>query len=176
LERNILLFISGDGGAAMLMIDDIRGYKLFKGLAEDELSEIANLSLRRTYNANSIIFDPDNPSEEIFILESGNDSIQIEIPLGIHDEKIVIHTLSKGEAFGWAALGSQHARTAVARCIEPVSVIAINGKSLLQLFEKNNHTGYVVMKNLADVINTRLSYTTVAFRHELRRLKKVALV
>ncbi len=160
----------------MLTAEEIQGYKLFKGLAEKELSEIANISRRRTYEKNSIIFDPDTPSPDIFIVESGNDAIQIEIPLGLHDEKIVIHTLSKGEAFGWGAIGSQHVRTAIARCLEPVSVIAINWKNLMQLIEKNNHTGFIIMKNLADIINMRLSYTTVAFRHELRRLKKVALV
>lgn len=160
----------------MVKAGEIRGYKLFAGLDENELNEIAKLSRRRTYEANEIIFAPESPSEEMFLMETGNDAIQIETSLGIHGEKIVIHTLNKGEAFGWAALGPQHARTASARCLEHVSVIAINGKSLMQYLEKNNHAGYVVMKNLADIINIRLSYTTIAFRHELRRLKKVALV
>jgi CRP/FNR family transcriptional regulator, cyclic AMP receptor protein len=157
----------------MLTAQDIKGYKLFIGLAEKELVEIAGLCRRQTYESNSVIFDPDTSSEEIFLLEGGNDAIQIEIPLGVHDEKIVIHTLSKGETFGWAALGSHHAKTATARCLDQASVIAINGKLLMQLLEKNNHLGYIVMKNLADIINTRLSYTTVAFRREVRRLRKV---
>jgi CRP-like cAMP-binding protein len=158
----------------MLTAQDIQGYKLFTGLAENELVVIAGLCRRQTYENNSVIFAPDTSSEEIFLLEGGNDAIQIEIQLGVHDEKIVIHTLSKGETFGWAALGSQHAKTATARCLDQASVIAINGKALMQLLEKNNQMGYIVMKNLADIINTRLSYTTVAFRREVRRLRKVA--
>jgi CRP/FNR family transcriptional regulator, cyclic AMP receptor protein len=160
----------------VIAAEEIRAYKLFTGLDEAELAEIAGLCQRRNYENSDILFAPENPSEDIFLLESGNDAVQIELPIGTQGEKIVIHTLNKGEAFGWAALGSQHARTAVARCLGPVSVLAINGKNLTQLLEKNNHAGYVVMKNLADAINTRLSYTTIAFRHEMRRLKKTALV
>jgi CRP/FNR family cyclic AMP-dependent transcriptional regulator len=161
---------------AMLKTKEIQGYKLFNGLAETELSEIAVFCNRLNYDTNSVIFDPDTPSENIFFLEGGNDAIQIEIPLGIHGDKIVIHTLSKGETFGWAALGSQHVKTATARCLVPVTVIAINGKRLMEFLARDNHAGYIVMKNLADIISTRLSYTTVAFRHEIRRLRKTVLV
>ena len=160
----------------MLTAKDIQSYKLFRGLAENELAEIAALAVRRTYEVNSIIFAPDTLSEELFLVEGGNDAIQIEIPLGVPKETIVIHTLSKGEAFGWASLGTQHVKTAIAKCVEQVNVIAINGKSLGKWLEDNPQAGYRVMKNLADIINTRLSYTTVAFRHELRRLKKAVLV
>jgi len=89
---------------------------------------------------------------------------------------MVIHTLCKGETFGWAALASRHIKTATARCIEPTTVIAIYGKNLTDLLEKNNHVGYVVMRNLADIINTRLAYTSVVFRHEILRLKKTIKV
>ena len=155
----------------MITTQDIKGFKLFAGLDETELKEIANLCLRKTYECNSVIFDPEKPSEELFVVEGGNDAIQIEIPLGINLGKIVIHTLSKGETFGWATIESQHVKTATARCLETVNLIAINGKALLQLFEKNPHMGYIVMKNLCDTISMRLAYTTVAFRHEIRKIK-----
>jgi len=39
------------------------------------------------------------------------------------------------------------------------------------MLEKNNHAGYIVMKNLSEIIALRLAYTTVAFRHEIRKNK-----
>jgi CRP/FNR family transcriptional regulator, cyclic AMP receptor protein len=158
----------------MIVTKDIKDFKLFAGLDEKELSEIAPLCLRKTYEVNSVIFDPENPSEELFIVEGGNDAIQIEIPLGTQKGKIVIHTLSKGETFGWAAIETQHVKTAAARCLDTVNVIAINGKTLLQLLDKNTHMGYILMKNLCDIINMRLAYTTVAFRHEIRKIRAKA--
>jgi len=152
----------------MVTPQEIKGYKLFSGLAENELIGIAGLCRRITFEGNTIIFDLDHPTEDIFIVESENEAIQIEIPISAHEDKIVIHTLSKGETFGWASLWTQNIRTAVARCLGPVTAIAINGKSLTRLLDDNCATGYVVMKNLVNIINTRLSYTTVAFRHEIR--------
>jgi CRP-like cAMP-binding protein len=155
----------------MVTPQEIREFKLFSGLTENELPGIANLCRRHSFVSNMVIFDPDHPSEDLFIVESGNEAIQIEIPISNHEDKIVIHTLSKGETFGWAALGTQNVKTATARCLGPVNVIAINGKSLTQFLEKNPRTGYIVMKNLVDTINARLAYTTVAFRHEIRIIR-----
>jgi signal-transduction protein with cAMP-binding, CBS, and nucleotidyltransferase domain len=157
----------------MITIQDIKGYKLFSGLDENELKEIAGLCRRKTYDSGTILFDPHNPSEDLFLVEEGNDAIQIRTTLGNNEGNIVIHNLSKGETFGWTALGPQHIKVATAICVEQVNVIAINWNSLMQLLEKNNHTGYIVMKNLADIISTRLSYTTLAFRREIRELKKM---
>jgi CRP/FNR family transcriptional regulator, cyclic AMP receptor protein len=160
----------------MITTQDIKDFKLFAGLEEKELSEIARLCLRRTYEINSVIFDPETPSEELYIVEGGNDAIQIEIPLGTQKGKIVIHTLSKGETFGWAAIESQHVKTAAARCLDSVNLIAINGSVFLQLLDKNTHMGYIVMKNLCEIINIRLAYTTVAFRHEIRKIRAKTLI
>jgi CRP/FNR family transcriptional regulator, cyclic AMP receptor protein len=156
----------------MLTAQDIKGYTLFTGLTEPQLSQIAAICTRRRYQADDVIFDPDTPSGDLFLLERGNDAIQIEIPIGSHEDKIVIHTLSKGEVFGWAALGPPHARTAIARCLEQVDVIAMNGQELRQLLDADSRIGYVVMKNLSGFISSRLAYTTVAFRHEIRMLRK----
>jgi CRP/FNR family transcriptional regulator, cyclic AMP receptor protein len=160
----------------MMTAQEIAGFNLFTGLDETELSEIARICLRKTYEVNSIIFDPDTPSEELYLVEAGTDAIQIEIPLGTQKGKIVIHTISKGEAFGWAALGPQHVKTAIARCLDEVTLIAINVKTLLQILEINNHIGYIVMKNLSEIISMRLAYTTVAFRHEIRKNKTKPLM
>lgn len=155
----------------MLSVQEIKGYPLFAGLDENELAEIARICNRKSYDFNDVIFSPERPSGELYLVESGNDSIQIEIPI-TRDEKIVIHTLTKGETFGWASLSSYHVHTAIARCLSPVSVISMDGHSLMQLLDDDNHTGYIVMRNLMEAISARLSYTTVAFRYELRRNRK----
>ncbi len=156
----------------MLSALDVRGYQLFSGLNESELEKIAQICDRRNYDCYDVIFSPEKPSGELYLVESGKESIQIEIPISGPDDKIVIHTLSRGEAFGWASLSSYHVHTAIARCLEPVSVISIDGHSLMQLLEEDNHIGYIVMRNLTEVISSRLSYTTVAFRYELRKSRK----
>jgi CRP/FNR family transcriptional regulator, cyclic AMP receptor protein len=160
----------------MLKIEKIQNYSLFTGLTINELEKIAPLCQRRTYESNSVILTPDTFSAELFILEGGNDAIQIEVPLSKFGNNIVIHTLTKGETFGWASLGFQHIKTARVRCLERVEVVAINAKGLMDLFERDNHIGYIVMRNLADIISNRLSNTTVAFRHMMREMRKTVPV
>ncbi len=157
----------------MLRSEEIKEYKLFSGLDKNELEKIANLCTRKTFERGSVIFSNFTPASDIYILEEGNDTIQIEI--SITDEKrIIIHTLSKGETFGWSSLGKPHIRTATARCVDNVKVISIDVRSLLQLLDSDHNMGYYIMKNLAEHISSRLSYTTLAFRNEFRILKKLA--
>jgi CRP/FNR family transcriptional regulator len=156
----------------MVTIQDLKALNLFAGLDEAELAEIARLCARRTYESGAEIFSPGTPAGDVFILERGNDVVQIEIAICEHMPKTVIHTLQKGEVFGWAALVPPHQRTGSARCVEKASVICLDGKALMELLDKNDHMGYVVMKNLSGILSTRLTYTTLVLRREIRKLAK----
>jgi len=157
----------------MLNVDEIQKFKIFSNLKEDQLAGIAQLCTRRTYERGDVVFGPDTPTTEIFIIEDGADVVHIEVPIK-DTEKILIHTLSKGEAFGWLSLGKPYIKTAIARCIDQVTVICIDVSRFSQLLEDDKSIGYQVMKNLVEIISSRLSYTTVVFRNELRKLKKTS--
>jgi CRP/FNR family transcriptional regulator len=156
----------------MVTVQDLKAFNLFAGLDEAELAEIARLCARRTYESGAEIFSPGTPAGDVFILERGNDVVQIEIAICEHMPKTVIHTLQKGEVFGWAALVPPHQRTGSARCVERASVICLDGKALMELLDKNDHMGYVVMKNLSGILSSRLAYTTLILRREIRKLAK----
>jgi len=156
----------------MLKAEDIREYNLFSGLEETELDKIAKLCTRKTYTVDTVLFDPHTTTSDVFLLEGGNESIQIEIPIRNGKSKIAIHTLSKRETFGWAPLCPVQFRTAIARVIEPATVIQINGAELIRLFDQNNHMGYLVMKNLSGIISSRLDHTNIVLRHEIQKLRK----
>jgi CRP-like cAMP-binding protein len=149
---------------------DLKQFNLFVGLEESELAEIAKLCTRRTYESGAEVFSPGAPAGDVFLLEGGNDAVQIEISMCEHSPRTVLHTLQKGEFFGWAALVPPHQRTATARCVGRASVICVDGKALMGLLEKDGHMGYVVMKNLSGILSTRLTYTTLVLRREIRKV------
>jgi CRP/FNR family transcriptional regulator len=93
--------------------------------------------------------------------------------LAEQSSKIVIHTLSKGETFGWAPLCPVQIRTATVRVIDKADVIKVNGSELNRLFEEDNHIGYVVMKNLSSIISRRLDHTIIAFSHKLQQARMI---
>jgi CRP/FNR family cyclic AMP-dependent transcriptional regulator len=156
----------------MVTVQDLKQFNLFAGLDESELGQIARLCARRTYEGGTEIFSPGNPAGDIFMLEDRNDAVQIEMAICEHAPKTVIHTLQKGEVFGWAALVPPHQRTGIARCVEKASVICLNGKDLMELMDANERMGYVVMRNLSGILSTRLSYTTLVLRREIRKLAR----
>ncbi len=156
----------------MVTIQDLRAFNLFAGLDDSELAQIASLCTRRTYESGAEIFSPGTPAGDVFMLEGGNDAVHIEISVYEHGPRTVIHTLQKGEVFGWAALVPPHMRTGSARCTERASVICVDGKALMALIERNEHMGYMVMRNLSGILSTRLVSTTVVLRREIRKLVK----
>jgi CRP/FNR family transcriptional regulator len=149
---------------------DLRRFDLFVGLDEKELAEIARFCNRRIFERNAIISTIGVAATDIYLLEGKNDAIQIELPIDDYPTRIITHTLSKGETFGWSALVPPQLRTALIRCVEETEVIIVSGTDLIKLFQKNNHIGYVVMKNLSAVISSRLTCTTIALRHKIRNL------
>jgi hypothetical protein len=48
----------------------------------------------------------------------------------------------------------------------------MNGKDLMELLDRNDHMGYVVMRNLSGILSTRLTYTTLVLRREIRKVAK----
>ena len=154
----------------MVTVAEIKGYKLFYGLDESELNEIAKLCIKHTYEANEVITVMNSPAKDLYILVDGNNALQIEVPISSHRPKVAIQTLGKGEAFGWAAIVPPHLRTASARMIDRAEVICIDGQKLRVLLENDNHIGYILMRNVSMLISSRLSYTTVALRDQLERL------
>ena len=155
----------------MLNAADIEGYGLFSGLDRHELEGIAKMARRKEYPVNSIISRPESCATDLYLLEDGNESIQMEIPSRDDSSRIVIHTLSKGEVFCWTPLCPAHARIATTRVIKPATVVIIDGAGLKKLMDSSEHTGFVVMRNLACIISARLSYITMVFSHEISKLK-----
>lgn len=154
----------------MLKAEDIKEYKLFAGLNKSELAKIAKLCTTRRYEANAIVCEPNTRATELYILAGDSDSVKISIPIRDHKTKIVIHSLNKGETFGWAAIVPPHMRTAAATCTAATELICIDGRGLLDLLDKNEHMGYIFMKNLSGVISSRLAYTTVVLRLQVEKL------
>jgi CRP-like cAMP-binding protein len=154
----------------MVSNEILKGFGLFNGLSENELSQITKLCHDRTYEDGAVIFTTGGFAKDVYLLKAGRVNIQIEFK--IYDNEIVatVYTVGKGEIFGWSALVPPHRLTASARCKGRSDVIMIDGKELLGLLEKEKNLGYWVMKNLSGLVSSRLASTTIALRHEIQKL------
>jgi toluene monooxygenase system ferredoxin subunit len=137
------VYITSGGGAL-----DVG--ELFSGIASGTLESIKALAQRQEYPAGGILYSVGDPADDLFVLESG----RIEFLIGRDDRTSPAgFMLRKGEAFGWAALlDSQPQRIAKATCIEPSTLLRINGKQVLKVLEADPASGYIVMRRLSSLI------------------------
>jgi CRP/FNR family cyclic AMP-dependent transcriptional regulator len=141
----------------MISIEALRDCELFGELNDAELSEIAALAREESYPAGAIIFTEAEPADNLCILQEGRVAMQIQLrSMTQMSGEVTVEVVKPGRIFGWSALVKQRRLTATAQCLEDVRVVAVKGQALNQLFERNAHVGFVVMKRLADVISSRL--------------------
>jgi CRP/FNR family cyclic AMP-dependent transcriptional regulator len=153
----------------MVSAEMLGGFQLFEGLEERELVEIARLCHQRSYEKDSVIFTSGGSAAGIYLLKDGEVHIQVELVIYDLEARATIYTVRKGETFGWSALVPPHKFTASARCGQNSEVLTIDGQGLMNILKNNHHIGYLVMRNLSNVISARLAATMVALRHQVQR-------
>lgn len=141
---------------------------LFQGMTTHELTQVAKLCEEHTYNAGELSVKQGEVLDCICIIQKGRMGVETQLPSAPKDKnKVVIETMGVGEAYPWAAMMKKTASASI-RAMESTRVCKINVDRLLALCEEDSHLGYVVMKNLASIISSRL------VRHRLALLSAVS--
>ena len=146
----------------------LKKVSLFTGLTESELAEIAKLCQEKSYQAGECCLTIGEKTEAVHFVQKGRVGVETQIPDAPTGRKdVILAALGPGEVFSWSALMGK-IPTASVRAIESAKVISIDADTLIALCESNSRIGYVVMKNLASIISSRLK------RHRLALLSAVS--
>lgn len=140
----------------MITIQELKAFHLFHGLKDEDLSRILPLCHERSLKKGTVCCPQGTPANELHLCRSGRVDIVVkhfEAPT-IH---VMIHSVPKGEAFGWSALAEPYRYTASAICAENTDEIYLRRSDLLKLFDQFPRTGYLFMRNLAALISSRLT-------------------
>jgi toluene monooxygenase system ferredoxin subunit len=128
----------------------IAAAEIFAGVSEATLEKLNALARREEYPSDSSLYDVGDPTDDLYILESGRVEFQIGRDNRAQPSGFM---LRKGEVFGWnAMLEHQPSRIAKASCLELSSVLRLNGKQTLQILEEDPASGFKVMRNLSNLI------------------------
>jgi toluene monooxygenase system ferredoxin subunit len=124
--------------------------EIFNGLPAPTLQKLAELARRETHEQGSVLYGPGDPADDFLVLDSG----RVEFLVGRGDRASQSgFMLKKGEVFGWAALLDGHPqRIATATCMEPSTLLRINGKEALKMLESDPAAGFLVMRRLSSMI------------------------
>lgn len=87
---------------------------IFKGLSQEDINSIAQLSEHREHNANDVIFAEKSKGKEMYIVVRGQ--VRIELGIGGKTDCATVHNVGKGEVFGELNIVGDGRRSATARC------------------------------------------------------------
>ncbi len=123
---------------------------LFAGVADRTLSRLAEIAEFHHYKDGETIYKFGDDATDAYVLVSGRVNFTLQFGDKAQSSGSI---MTSRQVFGWAALiEHQPERVATAVCIEPSSVLAINGDQLMTIFEEDTAGGFKVMRRLCSMI------------------------
>ena len=115
-----------------------------------------------------VIVEEDKRGTHCFFMLSGRVDIEIRSPFGSATQKIA--TIKRGEMFGELSLVDGFLRSATARASDEVVALGFDNERLEALMEEDPRIGFLVMRNLANVLSSRIRNTNLRLRNALSDL------
>lgn len=131
--------------------------EIFRGLSPTQLESLVQISEEKKYRGGEAVFTERSSGTEVYIIKKGK--VCVELGLKGKPNTATIQRLSVGQIFGELALVDQRSRSATVTCENDSEIITIDRSRLNELFNRDARLGYIVMKNLAQLLAERLRRT-----------------
>lgn len=135
------------------LVNYLRSHTIFSDLEPAHIEILANHAEEKVFAADDLLFRQGDAAENFYILVDG--SIRIYVP-SISGPALVVQVLGKDEVLGWSWLIPPYKWTFEARADRDSKVIAFDGKTLMQLCDKDTGFGYALMKRFTGLMSQRL--------------------
>ena len=125
---------------------------LFKSLSHEELTELAGLTITRTFSRGSVVIVAEDEGEAFFIIRKGRVKVNL-----LHEDgrEVILSMLGKGDVFGELALLDGRPRSANVVTLEETELIMLRRPEFLQLVNKKPG----IIMGLLDELASRLRKT-----------------
>lgn len=140
---------------------------LFKGLTDEQLSEILSVATLVEVPAGHIFITEGNKGDSLYVIREGEVEVSrsLTIPLqflsSVRQEKALSRLSDRDRAvFGELVVFDEQTRSATVRCLTDCSFYELNKEAFLKLAEQHVEIGYHVFKNLAQMVSERLRRST----------------
>jgi len=150
----------------MMNVDQLKQFKIFRGLNDREIEIIAGIAREETYDAGKRIFEEKALANNLYLALDGEVEIKIR---GDGEKYVIIDRIGSNDIFGWSAVVEPRTFTAAAWTTKKTNIIILGGEELGDIFEKNTHIGYRVVREIAAVISRRLKAMEKKFVEIMRK-------
>jgi len=137
-------------------IEKLKVFEIFQGLMTREINIILEISQQIELSNGEDVLKQSDLSMDIFLIIAGrlNVTIAYQAINGKRMQKIAL--LKSGDIFGEIGFLEGKRRSASITSVDDSQVLKIDGMKLHEVFEINQHLGYIMMRNIALVIARRL--------------------
>ena len=139
--------------------------RLFAGLSDEQLDAVEEAGERRRYEAGDTLFSEGEEGTHAYCLLSGR--VELSVAMADRTEQVPVHVATPGSVFGEFVLFERRPRSATARAVRSVHVLAVRAEDLHAEFVKDPAAGYIVMHNLCNILVDRMRKTTGELRASL---------
>ncbi len=147
-------------------INQLTKYLLLKDIEIEDIKKIQKNIVLTNYKKNDIIIKENDIGASILFLIDGNITISQALTLKTNDydyndnrEKELIKVNSKKMFFTFgevSLLNEDKKRTATVKANSECLIGRLNFEKLFNICEKDNKVGYLIMKNIAEIITKQL--------------------
>lgn len=140
----------------MQLIEIMRHVELFRGLSEEQLKSVGEISTKETFPIGEVIFKQGSEGDKMYIIAKGQVEVKIQKSDGTTQIPVFLGT---GQVFGEMALIDKARRSATLAAAEKETIVySIPTDKFTELCESNTAIGYVMMRNIAQDLSFKLRH------------------
>ena len=120
----------------------------------------AGIAMHRLYDGGVSIIEEESGEREVYLIESG--CVRVHERIELEDQRHIqpgICDLGAGEVFGELSLYESGPRLATVVTVEPTEVLVFDAVALVDYLESHPEFGYLVLKELFNILTCRLRQT-----------------
>lgn len=143
--------------------------KLFQGVSTTDMAKIMLLAKEVSFPDGARVFSQGNRADLLYVILDGILDLTFHLKVGEVESEITIDTKRKGDSVGWSSIIAPQTYTLSGICRSPLSALTVEGESLYSLCEQDPNFGFVFMRNIAELIGTRMRQVQSMFIQEIQR-------
>lgn len=130
--------------------------EMCQGLTVEELAKLNACCHPAGALAGECIGEEGQAADDLFFLQEGQVELRFEMPGRETSGDMTIARVEPGAAFGWSALVPPFRYTLSTYCVSPrCSFFRLGREALFALFDREPRIGFVMMRNLTQVVAKR---------------------
>jgi len=151
------------------MFQILKESRLFNECTNQELQEITKICNKVTFKDGEHIFEATSLAEFLYIVMEGAIELRFIVNYYNASQELTLERKTRGEVFGWSAITMPNVYTLTAVAIQNSDLLRLNERDIRELFTKNEHLGFILMKNIAEIIGERFQIMQKMLMNEIQQ-------